>query len=59
MTDEADIDYLVFGVDNIEQLKEDMDAYRNKKINTLLIEQVKQHINMLEDNIIFQVCGQW
>lgn len=31
MTDEADIDYLVFGVDNIEQLKEDMDAYRNKK----------------------------
>ena len=30
-----------------------MDAYRNKKINTLLIEQVKQHINMLEDNIIF------
>ena len=53
MTDEADIDYLVFGVDNIEQLKEDMDAYRNKKINTLLIEQVKQHINMLEDNIIF------
>ena len=26
---------------------------RNKKINTLLIEQVKQHINMLEDNIIF------
>ena len=53
VTDEADIDYLVFGVDNIEQLKEDMDAYRNKKINTLLIEQVKQHINMLEDNIIF------
>ena len=53
VTDEADIDYLVFGVDNIEQLKEDMDAYRNKKINTLLIEQVKQHLNMLEDNIIF------
>ncbi|MCI8918183.1 MAG: aldo/keto reductase [Eubacterium sp.] len=50
---EADIDYVVFGVDTKEQLQQDIDAYHNKKITSECIAEIKDTFVSIEKSIIF------
>ncbi len=48
------IDYVVFGVDNIEQLTENIEVFnRNSDTDSICIEELKQHFMNIEKEIIF------
>lgn len=48
------IDYVVFGVDNIEQLTENIEVFnRNSNIDSSCIEELKEHFMNIEKEIIF------
>lgn len=50
---EKEIDYLVFGVDNKEQLIEDIETFNEKEIPAALIDEIKVLINNIDKSIIF------
>lgn len=49
---QAYIDYLVFGVDNLEQLEEDIDVFNNKKIDSKMLSDIKEKYARIEESII-------
>lgn len=46
------IDYLVFGVDNLEQLEEDIDVFNNKEIDDKVLNVIKDRYVKIEESII-------
>lgn len=50
---EEDIDYLVFGVEKLSQLKEDIDSYNKCDIPAECIAELKNRINDISTSIIF------
>lgn len=50
---EEAVDYLVFGVDNKNQLLEDINIFHNQKIPSEFITEVKQQFENIEESIIF------
>lgn len=51
--DSREYDYVVFGVDNLPQLKQDIDLFLNDKDHTYFIEEVKKNFMDVEKSIIF------
>lgn len=50
---EADIDYLVFGVDTKEQLLQDIDIFNNQGVPTEFIEEAKNIFGDVDKSVIF------
>lgn len=50
---ETDIDYLVFGVEKMEQLVEDINKYQFNDIPKKCVREIKEKINNVEESIIF------
>lgn len=50
---EKDIDYLVFGVETLEQLKIDIHRYKNMSIPKMCVKELKQCIDNVDESIIF------
>lgn len=53
VADEADIDYLVFGVEEKQQLEQNIKKFHEKKMPEELMKEIKKEITNLEQNIIF------
>lgn len=53
VTNEQKIDYLVFGVDNKEQLLQYVNIYKNHNISEKLMEELKETFINIDKNIIF------
>lgn len=53
VTMEKDIDYLVFGVDTMDQLVEDIDKYHNTEVPLEFINEVKSSFQVINKSIIF------
>lgn len=53
ITEEKEIDYLVFGVDTKEQLEKDIQAYQENQLPEGVIENIKEKITNLDESIIF------
>jgi len=51
--DNNNVDYLVFGVDNKEQLIEDIEIAKSKKIDSECIDKIKKVFLNVEKSIIF------
>ena len=50
---EKDIDYLVFGVEKMSQLKEDIDKFEHLNIPEEFVNDVKEQIGSVDESIIF------
>lgn len=53
VADETDIDYLVFGVEELRQLEQNIRKFHEKRIPEALMTEIKTEITNLEQNIIF------
>ncbi len=53
VADESDIDYLVFGVEEKQQLEQNIKKFHEKKMPEELMKEIKKEITNLEQNIIF------
>ena len=53
VADESDIDYLVFGVEEKQQLEQNIRKFHEKKMPEELMKEIKKEITNLEQNIIF------
>jgi uncharacterized protein len=47
------IDYFVFGIDNLKQIKENVEAIQNLQINLNCVNELKNNFSNIESNIIF------
>lgn len=53
VTAEKNIDYLVFGVEKLSQLKEDIEKFNNPKVPEGFVNDVKEQIGNIDESIIF------
>ena len=53
VADESEIDYLVFGVEEKQQLEQKIQKFHEKKMPAELMKEIKKEITNLEQNIIF------